>query len=235
MYQQREDLHGSATRAPIEIDGGITVEEASHADGNRDDAALLIAELSHRARNLLATVEAVIRQTQLGPVEVYRAELLGRLSVLQRYHELSRPSCVTGLAAVMEQAIRPYAGDRMQVLAGPDVEVAPRIALALHLIFHELATNAHKYGSLSSPTGTVEISWESVPSGVDAHQLAIVWAERGGPRVREPTRRGFGSRLIAGALGAYGRAQLSFDAEGLICRILVHGGDTVSEVEPADS
>ncbi|MET4803798.1 sensor histidine kinase [Bradyrhizobium sp. LB11.1] len=236
MYQQGQDLHGNTICSRIEVDDPTSAEGAAAGDANSEDGALLIAELNHRARNLLAIVEAVIRQTQIRPVKEYRAELLSRLSVLRRCHEMSGPSSTLELAALMEQAIRPYAADRMQVVAaGPDVEVAPSIAVALHLIFHELATNAYKHGSLSSPSGRVEISWESVPCGPNTQQLAIIWAERGGPPVKEPVRRGFGSRLIAGALGAYGRAQLSFDAEGLICRILVDGGDSITDAAPAAS
>lgn len=76
---------------------------------------------------------------------------------------------------------------------------------------------------------------ESVPSGLAGHQLAIVWAERGGPAVKEPTRRGFGSRLIAEHSERTAAHKLSFDAEGLICRILVHGRDTIEDTVPAAS
>jgi two-component sensor histidine kinase len=90
--------------------------------------------------------------------------------------------------------------------AGPDVELEPPLALALHLVFHELAANASKFGALSLPLGLVKIEWKVRPVPGAARKLAIVWVERGGPEVKHPPHAGFGSRLIKTALEGHGGA-----------------------------
>jgi two-component sensor histidine kinase len=101
-------------------------------------------------------------------------------------------------------------------MSGEPLWLGPRAALALALAFHELATNAGKYGALSVEGGTVSIAWSVVDD-----QLSISWKERGGPAVAMPERRGFGSRLIERGLASDlgGTAQISFEADGLACRI----------------
>jgi two-component sensor histidine kinase len=94
------------------------------------------------------------------------------------------------------------------------------LALALHLAFHELATNARKHGALSSPFGRVELPWDLLPADRAARKLAILWSEHDGPQVNEPQRKGFGLSLITGALTP-GNAELSFELTGVVCRILV--------------
>jgi two-component sensor histidine kinase len=91
----------------------------------------------------------------------------------------------------------------------------------LHLVFHELATNAIKYGALSSVAGSVDISWNVRATGTGRQTLAIMWTEQGGPQVAQPQRRGFGSRLITRALREYGNVCLDFDESGVACYMLI--------------
>jgi len=132
---------------------------------------------------------------------------------------------LTMAEAVIRQTrspLRPYCADSNQVFAtGPDLELQPKLALALHLVFHELAMNAKKYGALSSPLGSVKIQWESGHIAGAARQLAIIRTEHGGPEVKHPQYFGFGSRLIASAMQAYGDVQMNFEIAGLVCRLRI--------------
>jgi two-component sensor histidine kinase len=114
---------------------------------------------------------------------------------------------------------RPYDAERYK-LDGPDVGLAPAEALALGLLFHELATNAAKYGALSDAAGCVSVSWSLAESDAGPC-LALEWVEQGGPPVTPPSRRGFGSRLIERSLKGElkGEAHLDFAPDGLRCRV----------------
>jgi two-component sensor histidine kinase len=126
------------------------------------------------------------------------------------------------LVDLLERTLKPHAmfpRDRI-VLAGPDIAMEPRVGLSLHVVFHELATNASKHGALTSMRGTVEVLWE-ITGGVGGGQaLVIQWRERGGPRVEQPKHRGFGTRLIARAISG-ARVDLDFAPDGLVCRLLI--------------
>ena len=130
------------------------------------------------------------------------------------------------MSELLARTLRPYAAvrkDRIYV-AGPDVELEPRLALSLHMIFHELATNASKHGALSSQSGRVEVLWDFLSDGAD-RRLAVQWSERGGPQARFPKRKGFGLRFIERVL-TDAQVELDFDPAGFVCRILV-GADQV--------
>lgn len=125
------------------------------------------------------------------------------------------------LADLLEPTLRPYAALRKNRVcaAGPDVDLEPQLALSLHMVFHELATNASKHGALSSALGHVDVRWELLPKEGET-ALALRWREWGGPEVQKPTRRGFGLRLVTKVLkGA--EVELNFEKTGLICRMLV--------------
>jgi two-component sensor histidine kinase len=182
---------------------------------------LLINELNHRVKNTLATVQAIAFQTLKGdvPLAEARGRFEARLMALSRAHSLLTAQNWEGasLCRVVSDATEYLAADQSRfAISGEEVRLAPRAALALALAFHELSTNAAKYGALSSESGTVSISWQ-----VELGTLRIDWKERGGPPVAEPERRGFGSRLIerglAGDLG--GTASLAFEPDGLHCTI----------------
>jgi two-component sensor histidine kinase len=193
-------------------------------DFARGDLTLVLGEVNHRMRNLLAVVEAMVRQTRSATVEDYRAKVMARLSGfrgLQWVIDRSDGNTIS-LAELIEQTMRPYCADGAEVLAaGPDLSVEPRLAIALHLVFHELAVNATKFGALSAPGGSVTIRWEMRKTSGVARQLAIVWTEHGGPKVARPRGRGFGSRLFTRALASHGEVQLEFKSTGLVCGMLI--------------
>jgi two-component sensor histidine kinase len=105
-------------------------------------------------------------------------------------------------------------------ISGDDVRLSPRMALALAMALHELATNAVKYGALSNETGEIQISWAVSPGDGGPH-LHLTWTEWGGPPVAVPTYRGFGARLIERSLAQelQGRVQLAFERTGLVCTL----------------
>ena len=225
-----QDAHAENARQGLRPDrsgphGGAAIPVVTTQSGpDHETVDLLIAELNHRIRNLLATVQALVRQTHSPTVEGYRGKLIARISSLSEAQELigSANGNPVPLAKLLEQTLRP-GGAALETrlhAAGPEVAVGPRLALALHLVFHELATNARKHGALSSPSGCVEIRWDLLPADRAARKLAILWSEHDGPQVNEPQRKGFGLRLITGALTP-GRAELSFEPTGVVCRILV--------------
>jgi two-component sensor histidine kinase len=117
------------------------------------------------------------------------------------------------------------AGAERVMLRGEDVVLRPRAVLTLAMAFHELATNAAKYGALSAPGGRVEIRWQPVrPQGGEGRaELQIEWQEQGGPAVEDPQQRGFGSKLIEGSVPAElgGSVRLSFAPEGLRCEMRI--------------
>jgi two-component sensor histidine kinase len=219
LQQVREEFHRSSTRVATDS----YRRTVTSVDLDKTELALLIGELNHRIRNLLTMAEAVIRQTQSPTVEDYRIQVMTRISALRRFHEMDIPhGAPVDLAELLKQILRPYCADGNQVLAtGLDLELQPKLALALHLVFHELAMNAKKHGALSSPFGFVEIRWETQPTADAARQLAILWTEHGGPEVKQPKYFGFGSRLVTSALQAYGNVQMKFEAAGLVCCMLV--------------
>ena len=193
-------------------------------DVDEKGLALLLGEFNHRIRNIFTVIQAMVRQTQSASVEDYRAELTGRLSGLCRHYETSAQSDSggLGLTQLIEQATHPYSASGSLILAdGPDLRLEPKLALALHLVFHELATNAHKYGALSSSSGCVKIEWKIRQPRRAARYIAISWSEHGGPQVKPYAHRGFGIRLIEKALEGYGGVRLHFNPAGLVCFILV--------------
>jgi two-component sensor histidine kinase len=118
---------------------------------------------------------------------------------------------------IAQEATRPYSEVGGFSFSGPALKVAPKTAIALSLALHELATNAVKYGALSSPNGRVRLTWER-----SEDTITLDWRESGGPQVAPPQKEGFGSRLLGpvlnGELGA--PAELDFAPTGVVCRIL---------------
>ena len=189
---------------------------------------LLINELNHRVKNTLAIVQAIAWQSlRMGgvPVEV-RDAFEGRLAALSAAHNvLTRQSWEAGtITHIIEEATAPHhAGDGRLILSGPALDLEPKTAVALGLAMHELATNAVKHGALSDREGRVRITW-TAGGGV----LRLTWRETGGPPVRAPVRRGFGTRLLEQGLAADlgGRVNLEFLPEGLVCTVEADLGET---------
>lgn len=180
---------------------------------------LLMREVDHRAKNLLAVVQAVVRLTRAATVEDFTTAVRGRVEALARSHKaLARNQWRgAGLRPLVEQELRPYTGENASraSLAGPDVGLAAEAVQSFGMIIHELATNAAKYGALSVKDGAVDVAWEKTERG----DLRVTWRERNGPPVRQPSQSGFGSRLIDQAVTHQlgGSSTFAWEAGGLLC------------------
>lgn len=186
--------------------------------------AWLLAELNHRVKNNLATVQAIARHTMrsTGSAEEFSRVFDSRLMALSRAHDLLTRETWTSAALedLAHDALAPFQldDDRRIVIGGPEVRFSPTAAVTMTLAFHELATNAAKFGALSRPEGRVSVSW-TVDMTKGGGVVDLEWREEDGPRVDPPARRGFGSRLIergaARELG--GHVTLDFAPEGVAC------------------
>ncbi len=189
---------------------------------------LLIDELNHRVKNTLATVQSLASQTARNApsAEDFRGRFEGRLIALSKAHDqLTMHHWERAdLRELLSAGLAAYAGPERTVLRGEDVVLRPRAALTLAMAFHELATNAAKYGALSAPGGRIEIRWRPERQESDERTwLRIDWLEEGGPPVAEPHQRGFGTKLIEGGVKAELRGQVTLDFApgGLRCAFLV--------------
>jgi PAS domain S-box-containing protein len=188
---------------------------------------LMVNELNHRVKNTLATIQSIIAQTLRGsdaPQEL-QDTLTSRILALSRAHDVLTDEQWAGadLGEIVAHAAAPYradAGDERFRLSGPAARLPPRTAIAIALALHELATNAAKYGALSTSAGHVELAWTLAAEGRD-QVLNLRWREVGGPPVRPPSRRGFGTRLIERGLATdlQGSVDLDYPPEGVICTI----------------
>jgi two-component sensor histidine kinase len=211
----------------------LAIEDATERRQREQEKDLLLGELRHRVKNLLALVQALARQTEAAgrSGEAYRDDFLGRFDALVRAHDLTAfGQAGADLQGLVERTLEPYAADPAAVTVepGPAVRLASAQVLPLGLILHELATNAVKHGALSAPGGRVRLAWAVEEEADGAPQLRLCWKERGGPEVAPPVTRGFGARFIelaaAGELG--GRAELTFAPEGLQAEIVVPLGSS---------
>lgn len=181
----------------------------------------LMRELDHRCKNTLAAVQSIADQTlrkSASPADFVQA-FSGRLGALAKAHELlTREQWGPAhLTQVLDEALAAFGGlDGARITAsGPDIRLAPETSVAMHMTLHELAVNAAKYGALSTGTGHIDVSW-TVDMARDDRALELTWTERGGPPVREPAARGFGSRLIERGITRElgGEAQMRFRPDG---------------------
>jgi two-component sensor histidine kinase len=179
-------------RKPVAIAGAS--RDLTAIKQAEDLQRLLMNELNHRVKNSLAIVQSIAIQTLRGAADLGEAQeaLDQRICSLARAHDLLTSRDWTGahLHEVIERATQPFAAEQF-VVSGERVEISPQQVLALSMALHELATNAAKYGALSTEAGTVALSWR-----VQDEALHLRWAESGGPAVKPPRRRGFGSRLL---------------------------------------
>lgn len=215
------------------VGGGIKLDSTDRLSRNKDSnlsqdridpaLGLLVKELQHRIRNLLSIVQCFVTQTNSPTAADYRAALLARISHLSDAYGLIEQTKAgrTLLPDLLQQTLKPFAFAKPDqiLVSGPDVELEPNLALALHVAFHELATNACQHGALSSESGQVAVVWEML-SGPAGQILAAQWSERGGPPASEPDQYGFGLQLITKAI-ANATVKLTFDRTGLICWFLI--------------
>jgi two-component sensor histidine kinase len=192
---------------------------------DEEQRRLLAKELNHRVKNNLAVVQALVQQTIRNSTDLTEAgtTIGARLSALARGHDvLTKHSWEEGdLREVVEAGLAGHMVENRVSTSGPDIKLVPSLVMTITLAIHELATNAMKYGALSNATGSVSISWEAGDRD-EGRAIAIEWAEAGGPPVKEPAARGFGSRLLKRmAEGAGGSATLSYPTEGLRCFLVL--------------
>ena len=176
---------------------------------------LAVKELGHRLKNKSATIQSIIA-FQLRENEATRDTILQRLSALSSADTLIEAA--HGQGAYIEDIIKtelgPYDTSRASI-KGPRIFLRPKLALVFALIFHELATNAAKYGALTRVSGHVSACWS-----INETKLTIEWRETGGPTVATPIHKGFGTRLLSRALGQFdGTVEANFACTGLVCQI----------------
>jgi two-component sensor histidine kinase/CheY-like chemotaxis protein len=166
--------------------------------------------VDHRARNALAVVQSIIRLTRAESKEAYIGAVEGRITALSRAHVLLSQSRWQGanLSRILDEELAPYRRSEVEKIAthGPEVFLEPATAQILALALHELATNAAKYGALSSTFGRVRLSWE-LREGC----LVLQWVESGGPPVEPPCSKGYGTRVIGASVERQLDGSVTFD------------------------
>ena len=205
----------------VDITARFRSEEALKASEAR--LRLLLSELSHRVKNTLAVVQSLARQSFRGTVsrEQGLENFSNRLRALAEAHNVLANSEWQGadLRELADRQLAAYAkaDGNSVILEGPEVSIPPDIANPLALVLHELATNALKYGALSSPAGALRLEW-GFAQGAAGRVLQLTWRESGGPAVEPPSQEGFGSWLVQfGLPGA--EVSLKYLEDGVVCTI----------------
>jgi two-component system, chemotaxis family, CheB/CheR fusion protein len=185
-------------------------------------ATLLLAELDHRVKNILAIVTAVVRQTLKTSAEPseFAAAIEGRVAAIARAHSLvieKNGHAYASLRDIIMTELAPYESQGHSLaIDGDGVELTPKAGFALAMAIHELVSNAAKYGSLSVPDGRLAVAWRSI-GGAANRKLKLIWTEAGGPLVKPFSRKGFGSKLLERSLvhDFDGTVNLEFNETGL--------------------
>jgi PAS domain S-box-containing protein len=208
-------------RAQRVVGVSIDITERKQAEKQRN---ALNAELDHRVKNVLATVCAIIFQTQNAnaTIEDFVASVDRRIKSLASTHELLSHARWHGvlLQEIIRREFAPYSAGKADI-SGPRMMLKPEAAQAMAMVFHELATNAAKYGALSNHTGWVSVRWLWLPNGIAQQRLAIEWQEIGGPPVSAPSASGYGTTIIRDLIPYEfgGRVDLVFALQGVRCHV----------------
>jgi PAS domain S-box-containing protein len=185
---------------------------------------LLVAELDHRVKNVLAQVAVVAASTRQGSrtIDEFLRSLNGRIQSMAAAHVLLSKSgwASVGLDALVHNQLAPYATDTNMTIDGTDIMLAAAQVQAVARVLHELVTNAAKHGALSISGGRVSVNWDLKPNG-DGANLSIVWQERDGPPVKSEVQSSYGTNLIHNLIPHElgGKVDLVFASEGVSCRI----------------
>lgn len=224
------DLHIEPLRDVTGASVGLTCAAVDITERKEGEAHLwmLMRELTHRSKNLLAVIQAMARQTAryAGSTEGFIDQFGARLQALAASHDLLIQEGWHGasLRELVRSQLGQYLdGDRTRVVIdGPGIVLKPEAAQSLGLALHELVMNASKYGALSMPVGRVSVTWRRLPP-TEGEGIEIVWAEAGGPNVATPDRRGFGSLVIERNLSRSVEANvdLTFGPDGVRCRMII--------------
>lgn len=240
---------GSAA-ATIDDDGrivrvsGVTFDITDRKEAE-ERQTLLAREVDHRAKNTLALVQSILRLTRANSLPDYIAAVEGRIKALSRAHAVLSQSRWHGadLRGLVDEELAPYRVGNVEKITttGSEVLLQPASAQTLALALHELATNAAKYGALSSESGRLRLNWM-----LNDGKLGLDWSECGGPATKPPSAKGFGTRIILASIESQLRGHVAFDwrPEGLHCVISVPLCNTMrtsdlsesrGDVEPADA
>ncbi len=224
------DVHVEPLRDLSGLTVGLTgaVVDVTDRKENEQHLRLLMRELTHRSKNLLAVIQAMARQTarHAGSIDEFVEIFSARLQALARSHDLLVQEGWHG--ASLTDMVRSQLGHHIDrensqvTVAGPDIFLKPEAAQNIGLALHELSTNAAKYGALSVPSGHVSINWaRRLPEAGGGFELS--WTESGGPPVQPPRGRGFGSLVIERNLARAldGTVELDFAPAGLSCHVAV--------------
>ena len=177
---------------------------------------VVVADLSHRVKNKLATVYAILRHELRGHRDVWESAegRLRALSAADDFLAAAEDGQSVALTQILEMELKPYGNARVS-MTGEPIALAGKMPSVLSLVLHELATNAAKYGALSGETGNIDISWRE-----DGEHVALEWKESGGPPVAPPQKRSFGTSLIERSLDPFkGSARIDFAPDGVVCRM----------------
>jgi PAS domain S-box-containing protein len=227
----RQRKHGeliavSLTVSPVKNGEGIIVgaskiaRDITEMKRSQEQIAILAREAEHRSKNALSNAQAIVGLSQSNTPEGLKRAIEGRIRALANVHSLFVETRWIGaeLTTIATQEFAPYSetSETRVRIDGPQVMLAPVAAQAVAVTLHELATNASKYGALSTAKGRIELKWSHAPDG----QLILRWTETGGPTLQRPERKGFGSRLIEQTIGQLkGNAHFNWRPEGLVCEI----------------
>ncbi len=211
-----------AAGRPLRVKGLVCdITRRKHAEEHQE---LLTAELDHRVKNVLARVTAVISHTRgrSGTGDEFVKSLDGRIQSMAAAHSLlsqSRWSGV-GLTDLIRRQLAPYTTDANTTISGSEIMLTSRQTQAVAMVIHELVTNAAKHGALSSPKGSVSVSWDRTSANA-AVVLTIRWNEQGGTPIAAPVQSGYGSSLIRNLIPHElgGTVDLKFPSDGACCKI----------------
>jgi PAS domain S-box-containing protein len=209
------------------------IEDISDQKAAERQQKLLIGELNHRVKNILSMIQAMASHTMRASrtMAIFREKFSGRLRAIAAAHDsvFRKGEMQADLTEVIRKQLAPYAatGSDRLVLSGPPVRLNAASAHALGLIVHEMATNAAKYGALSTPAGHIAVSAEPFQRD-DKTWVHVTWAETGGPPVKPPAKAGFGSRLITSTLqhSLRGTSTMDYLPNGLRAEFTFEIGDT---------
>ena len=205
---------------PVRMNG-VTVDITDRKRAE-ERQVLLAREVDHRAKNTLAVVLSVLRLTRASTTKDFIATVEGRVHALAATHNLLSATRWEGadLGKIVEEEMAPYHANHRQrvITGGPAVVLLPATAQAVALALHELATNAAKYGALSTETGTLAVTWRA-----EGDALVLDWTETGGPPTAEPARLGFGLTIVRSSIEAQFRGGVSYEwrREGLRCTLSI--------------
>jgi PAS domain S-box-containing protein len=214
-------LRDTAGRLSGAINMLVDITERKEAERQQK---LLIDELNHRVKNTLATVQSLITLAARSArdVDEFRKAVQGRILALSYAHnQLSERHWEDAeLGRLLRSGLEPYLAKGNVLFSGEAIHVPPRAALMLSMAVHELATNAAKFGALSSSDGRIEVSWLAKANG-SAPRLQLRWREENGPSVAKPTHKGFGTRLLEHGIETElgGSALIEFAPSGVRCEI----------------